>query len=166
MRITIIYSTFRFLEIAGTNLLDELGIALSTAERLFIFHTFLRGSYEGTILSLQYILENFIAIEAQLSVLDQLFVGVGEFISTDEQLQVLRDISYAHTQRMDITVRSIVDSEILTGSMKTNHLKRIQGPINSWLKENVDLPGLGNSLKASCALVFLGLMAVFKLLNN
>ena len=52
-------------------------------------HAFLHGSYEGTLYALEYIRSNFVMINGKLETMDELFEGVGKFLTTQEQFDVV-----------------------------------------------------------------------------
>lgn len=156
----------RFLDLAGTNQLALLGIQMTPAQRLLIFHSSLHGSYEGTLYALEYILEHYIQINDLLITMDELFLGVGEFIRTLEQEQLLQKILDVHTLRMTSTVRGIIAIELVNGRTNRLVLRLVESQVNLWLQVNVPMPGLGNTLRAvNCLSLLLGITMIKYLLT-
>lgn len=151
----------RFLDMTISDLLSTLGVNLSDESRLIIFHAFLHGSYEGTLHTLQFILQNFIQIDDKLSSMDALFGGVGEFIRTQEQLQVLREIDTTHRVRMTTQVQTIVRQAIASGQSNSGLLALVEGQVNGWLEEKY--PGSGYALTSMSLMSLLTLIACVKM---
>lgn len=141
-----------------------LGIQMTPAQRLLIFHSSLHGSYEGTLYALEYILENYIQINDLLVTMDKLFFGVGEFIRTLEQEQMLQRILDVHTLRITGTVRGIILIELLNGRTNRLMLGLVKPQVNSWLQDNVHMPGLGNTLRAVNCLSLMVVITMIKYL--
>lgn len=141
-----------------------LGIQMTPAQRLLIFHSSLHGSYEGTLYALEYILENYIQINDLLVTMDKLFFGVGEFIRTLEQEQMLQRILDVHTLRITGTVRGIILIELLNGRTNRLMLGLVEAQVNSWLQDNVHMPGLGNTLRAVNCLSLMVVITMIKYL--
>lgn len=137
---------------------------MTPAQRLLIFHSSLHGSYEGTLYALEYILENYIQINDLLVTMDKLFFGVGEFIRTLEQEQMLQRILDVHTLRITGTVRGIILIELLNGRTNRLMLGLVEAQVNSWLQDNVHMPGLGNTLRAVNCLSLMVVITMIKYL--
>lgn len=137
---------------------------MTPAQRLLIFHSSLHGSYEGTLYALGYILENYIQINDLLVTMDKLFFGVGEFIRTLEQEQMLQRILDVHTLRITGTVRGIILIELLNGRTNRLMLGLVEPQVNSWLQDNVHMPGLGNTLRAVNCLSLMVVITMIKYL--
>lgn len=155
-------SIFSLLDIAGTTQLSAFGINLTPSERLSIFHSFLHGSAEGTLHTLEYILENYIQISDLLLTMDELLQGAGHYVRTEAQLSVLQQIQVTHMLRMTTSVRSIISRELADGTMNRGLLRLVEGQVNQWLQENVPMEGLGNSLVAANCLTLLAAIALIK----
>lgn len=153
-----------FLSTISSSTLEVFGVKLSREERLFILRAFLQGSYEGTLYALEFILSNFILLNEQLTTMDDLLDGVGDFVRTQEQFDVLQNIQDTHRVRLTTSVASILTRELLMGKTNIGVLNFVQGNVNLWLQENVPMPGHGNNLGAGNLLVLLSSFAIIKYL--
>lgn len=113
---------------------------------------------------LEFILSNFILLNEQLTTMDDLLDGVGDFVRTQEQFDVLQNIQDTHRVRLTTSVASILTRELLMGKTNIGVLNFVQGNVNLWLQENVPMPGHGNNLGAGNLLLLLSSFAILKYL--
>ena len=124
-------------------------------------HAFLHGSYEGTLYALEYIRSNFVLINGKLETMDELFEGVGKFVTTQEQFDVLQLIETENRGRLTPSVSLILNRELVTARTNVARLTSVENQVNPWLQQNVDMdPGLGSRLSVGDSLVALLLSLV------
>ena len=127
-------------------------------------HAFLHGSYEGTLYALEYIRSNFVLINGKLETMDELFEGVGKFLTTQEQFDVLQLIETENRGRLTPSVSLILNRELVTARTNVARLTSVENQVNPWLQQNVDVdPGLGSRLSVGGSLVALLLSLVLAL---
>ena len=127
-------------------------------------HAFLHGSYEGTLYALEYIRSNFVLINGKLETMDELFEGVGKFVTTQEQFDVLQLIETENRGRLTPSVSLILNRELVTARTNVARLTSVENQVNPWLQQNVDVdPGLGSRLSVGGSLVALLLSLVLAL---
>lgn len=92
-------------------MLVDHGIELTTLERFFILDTFLRGSLESVVLSINFVRDHFQLIldRLQTHLMTELFSLFRYFVSTNEILDALDDI--LSDNRMDWQLSSAISSE-------------------------------------------------------
>lgn len=132
----------RFLEFATTDRLEvEYGVSLTPAERLFMLRTFLYGSYESVVQSLEYILENFSVIAGVIpELMSDLFTGMREFMSTAKVSSLLRDIKNIEAEEMTEELQRMIGEEEAAGYTNQLMSSSIQSQFQNWLVEK----GLGD----------------------
>lgn len=145
-----------------SNLLSSFGINLSHADRVLIIRSFLHGGYEATTETLKFILEYFVQLDGRLDRMDDLFRGLGKYVRTKEQVDLLKEIETEHQVRMSNTVKNLFSAQLSEGSSNSAMLRLVEVGVGKWLQENVYMPGMGNSLKASNLLSLAAVVLVVK----
>lgn len=138
---------------------------LTEPERLFIFHAFLHGSYEATKLALEFIREYYAAIEIRLTRMDELFLGLGEFVSSPDLLALFVKIRTENTGRMTQSVNTIVNIEMAIATDRRRLLLRHGEEVNLWLRENIEMPPTEDDASSIRAMSLMVLLATVLLIN-
>lgn len=155
----------RFLEFATTDRLQvEYGVSLTAAERLFLLRTFLHGSYESVVQSLEYILGNFSLVAGVIpELMSDLFTGIKDFVSTATVRGLLIAMQNIEAEEMTQQLQWLLRSEEVDGYFNQIDSSYLQGQFELWLIEKAD--GHGNSISGLGFLVTLimGLIVKFVL---
>lgn len=123
-----------FLLIAST---DELGLPLTREQRIFLLQSFLHGSYESVLFSLQFIREHFVSLSQRITLpsMMDLFVGMREFVSTQKVTDLLKEIRQLNATEMNDQMASRIESEEVFGASKRITSRFLQGQFDLWLEE-------------------------------
>lgn len=115
------------------------------------------GSYLGTKLALELILNNFLEVENRYESIDNAVRGISMFVVTDELLDLLQEIVEVHSARMSPSLQGIFQNEITTAKRNVAWVNHFQTRINTWLNANVELPteDSGHRLKAVSSIILL-----------
>uniref|UniRef100_A0A1B0GNF5 Aminopeptidase n=1 Tax=Phlebotomus papatasi TaxID=29031 RepID=A0A1B0GNF5_PHLPP len=133
------------------------GSGIRGSDRNRIFRSVSTGSYMGTKLSLELILNNFLEVENRYESIDNAVRGISTFVVTDELLDLLQEIVDVHSARMSASLQAIFQNEITAAKRNVAWVNHFQPRINTWLEANVELPtgDSGHRLKAVSSIVLL-----------
>lgn len=143
------------------------GLPLSPSERFFLINTFLRGSYESSVQTLNFILDHFVTIQQTIPSMDQLFTGLRAYIASYVQQNIMKEIEDRHALSMDSSLRQLIIVERIMASPGTATLQQkiFQIWLNARLIEEPE-PGQGNALKAVNIIILIGLLVLHRIVGH
>uniref|UniRef100_A0A1L8E238 Aminopeptidase n=1 Tax=Nyssomyia neivai TaxID=330878 RepID=A0A1L8E238_9DIPT len=140
------------------------GIDVRGSDRNRIFRSVASGSYHGTKMALELILNNFLEVENRFESINTAVRGLSQYIVTDELLNILEEIVRVHSARMSPTLLATCNNEIASAKRNVAWVNHFQGRINTWLQTNVEIPN-GDTGHRLSAISLLSLLIIVLLIR-
>lgn len=140
------------------------GIDVRGSDRNRIFRSVASGSYHGTKMALELILNNFLEVENRFESINAAIRGLSQYIVTDELLNILEEIVRVHSARMSPTLLATCNDEIASSKRNVAWVNHFQGRINTWLQTNVEIPN-GDTGHRLSAISLLSLLIIVLLIR-
>ena len=148
--------------------LNQEAAALSRADRMFLLHTFMRGSHVSVVQSLEFLLDNFDAIHSLVHPMDELFEGIHRHVRTNRVAELLDNLVHQHDRLMTAELRRLITNENLRGrtTVLGNNMY-VQSQFPDWVKEHFGPkpdPGHASMMRGVDVFVLVILLCVTRLM--
>lgn len=124
----------RFLDMSVSD--QDFGVTLSPSERRFLLFTFMRGSYESLVESLNFLLENFSIVHEMVDSVQKLFYEFRYNVKPHSIELMVDEIVKAHEEEMGELLVSYIYLENIYGTVYfLGDNSMIQSQLDEWLAD-------------------------------